>query len=192
MTLSAFRVVNLAYVGSRRAAISEALDLAQYAFLVGIGFAVGVYATALGAGGAFLLTPLLLLRHPGSPPQFVAMASLTVVVTSSGLSSLQALRERRLDYPVLGLLVAAVVPAAVLSAIPRAIASIGFSGAARRCRIISGIQHGNEIPGWPRGPSKSLNSRWVCALTRPGRMATSPRSSASRRALLSRDAITPS
>jgi uncharacterized membrane protein YfcA len=32
--------------------------------LVAIGFCVGVYSTALGAGGAFLLTPLLLIRHP--------------------------------------------------------------------------------------------------------------------------------
>jgi uncharacterized membrane protein YfcA len=31
--------------------------------LVGLGLAVGAYSGAVGAGGGFLLTPLLLLRH---------------------------------------------------------------------------------------------------------------------------------
>jgi uncharacterized membrane protein YfcA len=79
-----------------------------------------------------LLTPLLLLRYPDTPPQFVAMASLAIVVVSSGLSSIQALRQRRLDYPVTGLLVAAVVPCAVLGAaltaqVPRRLFELGFA-----------------------------------------------------------------
>jgi uncharacterized membrane protein YfcA len=130
--------VNVTYVSSRHAVISEQMTdvfsepLAESAFLVAIGIAVGVYATALGAGGAFLLTPFLLLRHPGTRPEFVAMASLAIVAASSGLSSIHALRQRRLDYPVAGVLIAAVVPAASLGAastsfVPRRAFELGFA-----------------------------------------------------------------
>ena len=104
----------------------------EYALLVAIGFAVGIYSTALGAGGAFLLTPLLLIRHPDVAPAYVATASLSIVVLSSGLSAVQAFRSRQLDYPVLAVLVAAVVPMAVLGAattglVPRRAFQLGFS-----------------------------------------------------------------
>lgn len=102
------------------------------ALLVAIGFAVGVYSTALGAGGAFLLTPLLLIRHPQIAPEYVATASLSIVTLSSGLSAVQAVRSRLLDPPVLAVLVAAVVPMAVLGAattavVPRREFQLGFS-----------------------------------------------------------------
>lgn len=102
------------------------------ALLIAIGFGVGVYSTALGAGGAFLLTPLLLIRHPDVPPAYVATASLCIVVLSSGLSAAQALRSRLLDPPVLAVLLAAVVPMAVLGAattayVPRREFQLGFA-----------------------------------------------------------------
>lgn len=100
--------------------------------LVAIGFGVGVYSTALGAGGAFLLTPLLLIRHPEVPPEYVATASLSIVVLSSGLSAVQAVRSRRLDLPVVAVLLVAVVPTAILGAattayVPRREFQLGFS-----------------------------------------------------------------
>jgi uncharacterized membrane protein YfcA len=106
--------------------------VADHAFLLAVGFAVGVYATALGAGGAFLLTPLLLLRHPSSAPEQIATASLLVIAVSSGVSSAHAVRSRRLDYPVVAVLLAAIVPAAALGAattafVPRREFTLGFA-----------------------------------------------------------------
>jgi uncharacterized membrane protein YfcA len=131
-------------------------SLTEYAFLLTIGIAVGVYATALGAGGAFLLTPLLLFRHPSTPPQFVAMASLSVVAVSSGLSSALALRQRRLDYPVAGVLVAVVIPAAVLGAattslIPRRAFELGFGALLIALAIYVVMPRTNTVVGQVRG-----------------------------------------
>jgi uncharacterized membrane protein YfcA len=100
--------------------------------LLAIGWVVGVYSTALGAGGAFLLTPLLLIRYPDIPPEYVATAGLAIVAVSSGLNALQSLRTGRLDPPVVGLLTAVVVPASIAGAamtafIPRREFALSFA-----------------------------------------------------------------
>lgn len=100
--------------------------------LVAIGWVVGVYSTALGAGGAFLLTPLLLIRYPDTPPEYIATAGLAIVAVSSGLNALQSLRTGRLDPRVVGLLTAVVVPSAAAGAamtafIPRREFALAFS-----------------------------------------------------------------
>ena len=99
--------------------------------LVALGAAIGVYATAIGAGGGFLLTPLLLLRHPDVQPEFATTASLAIIVASSGLSSVVGLREGRVDRPVALAVSAVAMPAAVLGAggtalLPRDVFAVGF------------------------------------------------------------------
>ena len=92
------------------------LDVLEILGLVGAGVAIGAYATAVGAGGGFLLAPLLLVRHPDADPASVTMAALTVVAVSSGIGTVFSARERRIDYPVVAMLVAAALPAALLGA----------------------------------------------------------------------------
>jgi uncharacterized membrane protein YfcA len=106
--------------------------LVLYAALLTIGFVVGVYATALGAGGAFLLTPILLIRYPDTPPEYVATAGLAIVAASSGVNTIQALRTGGLDARVLALLVTAVVPSSIAGAamtqfIPRRAFALAFA-----------------------------------------------------------------
>jgi uncharacterized membrane protein YfcA len=74
--------------------------------LVVVGVAVGAYATAIGAGGGFLITPLLLLRYEAALPVEVTTASLTVVAISAAASSLLAAIGRRIDYGVTAFLAA--------------------------------------------------------------------------------------
>lgn len=100
--------------------------------LVLLGAAIGAYAAAIGAGGGFLITPLLLLRYPSASPVEVTAASLTVVAVSSGLSSAVAARARRIDYRVTALLAASTVPTALLGAaltdfVPRRLFAIGIA-----------------------------------------------------------------
>ena len=130
--------------------------MADDAFLLAIAFAIGVYSTALGAGGAFLLTPLLLIRYPDAPPATVAMASLCVVVVSSGLSAVQAVRDRRIDYPVVGVLLAVVVPMAVLGAwatslVPRREFQIGFAAFMLLMALYLLLPPRDRMLGVPRG-----------------------------------------
>jgi len=70
-----------------------------------------------------------------------------------------------------------VVPARKLSCNPRRIVCGDVCWPCRKWSMTSRIQSTKGMPGVPIGSGRSLNSRWVWALTRPGRMATLPRSS---------------
>ena len=92
------------------------MDAVEAAALIATGVVIGAYATAIGAGGGFLIAPLLLLRHPDADPQFVTTASLSVIAVSSGLTSAVAARAGRIDGRVASLMAGAAVPGALLGA----------------------------------------------------------------------------
>lgn len=81
-----------------------------------LGFAIGTYASATGAGGGFLIGPLLLIRYPEADPAAITAASLSVVLMSSGAQSLLIARERRVDYPAGAAMSSLTIPAALLGA----------------------------------------------------------------------------
>ncbi len=100
--------------------------------LVAIGFVIGTYATAIGAGGGFLIAPLLLIRYPGADPVAVTTASLSVVLVSAVSSSAVMARERLVDFPMVGVLLLIAIPSAlagglVTDLVPREAFAIGFA-----------------------------------------------------------------
>ena len=108
------------------------MDWLEFAALIGIGVAVGVYATAVGAGGGFLFAPVLLTRHAEASPAEVALASMCLVVATSGLAAARLAREKRIDYRAAGLAAMIAVPAGVIGAtgtaqLPREIFAAGFT-----------------------------------------------------------------
>lgn len=69
------------------------------AILLGLlGFGVGVFGTLVGAGGGFILTPVLLLVYPQSSPALLTAISLIVVFFNAGSGSIAYARMRRIDY----------------------------------------------------------------------------------------------
>ena len=88
----------------------------EAAALIAAGFVIGAYAAAIGAGGGFLIAPLLLARYSDAEPTAITSASLSVVAVSSGLSAIMGARRRRIDYPVAGALAAAAVPGSLIGA----------------------------------------------------------------------------
>lgn len=68
------------------------------ALLVGIGFAVGAFGTVVGAGGGFILTPILLLLYPHDSPTTITAISLAVVFFNAASGSAAYARQRRIDY----------------------------------------------------------------------------------------------
>ena len=66
--------------------------------LVALGLGVGAVGTLVGAGGGFLLTPVLLLLYPRDPPQTITAISLAAVWANSTSGSLAYARQRRIDY----------------------------------------------------------------------------------------------
>ena len=52
--------------------------------LVLLGFGVGAFGTLVGAGGGFILTPILLLLYPHDPPKLLTAISLMAVFFNAG------------------------------------------------------------------------------------------------------------
>lgn len=100
--------------------------------LLALGFGIGTYSAAVGAGGGFLVAPLLLIRYPDAEPAAITTASLTVVLATSVSQVLLASRERRIDLPVVGAMAVVAIPAALFGAIgttwlPREVFALGFA-----------------------------------------------------------------
>jgi len=67
-------------------------------WLLVIGFGVGTFGTLVGAGGGFLLVPLLALLEPRLPTEGITAISLAVVMFNAGSGALAYARQRRIDY----------------------------------------------------------------------------------------------
>jgi uncharacterized membrane protein YfcA len=108
------------------------VGIAELVALVAVGLVIGAYATSTGSGGGFLITPLLLVRHPDAEPATVTMASLTVVAITSVMSTAIVSRERIVDRRLVGAMAVLAVPAALVGAagtqlLPREGFAIGFA-----------------------------------------------------------------
>jgi uncharacterized membrane protein YfcA len=100
-------------------------------FLIPIGFAVGAFGTLIGAGGGFILVPVLLLLYPTEPPATITAISLAVVFFNALSGSFAYARARRIDYRTGLIFAAATVPGAIAGAVvvgylPRVLFSVVF------------------------------------------------------------------
>jgi uncharacterized membrane protein YfcA len=89
--------------------------MAQYIWLIPVGFVIGAYGTLIGAGGGFVLVPLLLLLYPEDTPDTITSISLALVFFNALSGSIAYARKKRIDY-YSGLLFAAAA-GAVLGAL---------------------------------------------------------------------------
>jgi len=81
--------------------------------LVLLGFGVGVFGTVIGAGGGFILTPILLLLYPHDSAQTLTAISLTVVFFNAASGTAAYARQRRIDYRSGLVFALAAVPGAI-------------------------------------------------------------------------------
>jgi uncharacterized membrane protein YfcA len=75
-----------------------AWSLESALLLAGLGLGVGALGTLVGAGGGFLLTPVLLLLYPHSTPETITSISLAAVFANSTSGTIAYARQRRIDY----------------------------------------------------------------------------------------------
>ncbi|HWA06657.1 MAG TPA: sulfite exporter TauE/SafE family protein [Ignavibacteria bacterium] len=66
--------------------------------LIIIGFAIGTFGTLVGAGGGFVLMPVLLLMFPDQDPEILTSISLAVVFFNAASGSLAYSRMKKIDY----------------------------------------------------------------------------------------------
>jgi uncharacterized protein len=95
-----------------------------FLLLVLLGAGVGVFGTLVGAGGGFILTPVLLLFYPRDTPTTITAISLTVVFFNATSGSLAFAWQHRIDYRTgiwfaIATLPGAVAGALIVGAAPR-------------------------------------------------------------------------
>ena len=96
--------------------MSEISLMLDRLWLVPVGFIVGTYGTLIGAGGGFVLVPLLLLLYPQESPEVIASISLAVVFFNALSGSIAYMRLKRVDYRSGILFAIATIPGAILGA----------------------------------------------------------------------------
>jgi len=133
------------------------------AALVFLGFVVGAFGTLIGAGGGFLLVPLLLIGYH-FPPADAVGTSLSLVFLNAASGSFAYLRQRRVDLQLGWKFAAATIPGAIGGEFSLAfgvllvlIAVLLFSGitaapsaraGARRIVDTSGAAHVYHVDAW--------------------------------------------
>jgi uncharacterized membrane protein YfcA len=99
--------------------------------LIPLGFVVGAFGTLVGAGGGFVLVPLLLLIYPDEDPAQITAISLAVVFFNALSGSAAYARLKRIDYQTGLIFAAATIPGAVAGAylvgeVPRRLFDVMF------------------------------------------------------------------
>ncbi len=91
--------------------------MAEHLWLSVFGFCIGLFGTLIGAGGGFILTPVLLLLYPHDTPDTITSISLSVTFANAFSGSLAYARMKRIHYRYGLFFAAATVPGAVLGAL---------------------------------------------------------------------------
>ena len=88
-----------------------------FAGFVALGFAIGAFGTLIGAGGGFVLMPVLLLIYPHERPEHLTAISLAVVFCNALSGSIAYARMGRIDCRSGLMFAAAATPGAVIGAL---------------------------------------------------------------------------
>lgn len=87
--------------------------LESFLFLSLLGLVVGAIGTLIGAGGGFILVPVLILLYPGMKPEEITAISLAVVAVNAIVGTTSYLRLRRVDIKAGILFALATIPGSI-------------------------------------------------------------------------------
>jgi uncharacterized membrane protein YfcA len=82
----------------------------QDVILVLLGLGVGTVGTLIGAGGGFILVPVLLFMYPHMNPENITSISLAIVFMNAASGSIAYARMKRIDYKSAALFALATLP----------------------------------------------------------------------------------
>ena len=129
------------------------------AWYIPIGFLVGTYGTIIGAGGGFIIVPLLVFLFPADSPSMITAASLAVIFVNATSGTIAYAVQKRISYKTGILFAAATIPGALLGSwlthfIPRRLFGGFFGGLLVLVAVFLSITRG--IRGRPAhsGPVK--------------------------------------
>lgn len=99
--------------------------------LILVGFLIGTIGTLIGAGGGFILVPLLIILHPGFSPETITAISMAVVACNAISGSVAYMSSKRVDYKAGLIFALCTIPGSILGVlttkiIPRDVFDIIF------------------------------------------------------------------
>ncbi len=92
----------------------------HYIWLFPLGILIGAFGTLIGAGGGFILVPILLLLYPNENTELITSISLAVVFFNALSGSWAYSRMKRVDYKSGIIFAIATIPGAILGAVSTA------------------------------------------------------------------------
>jgi uncharacterized protein len=92
----------------------------EYLWLLPLGLLIGAFGTLIGAGGGFILVPILLLVYPNDKTELITAISLAVVFFNALSGSFAYARMKRVDYKSGIIFSIATIPGAILGALSTA------------------------------------------------------------------------
>lgn len=92
----------------------------EYLWLLPLGVLIGAFGTLIGAGGGFILMPILLLVYPRDKTELITAISLAVVFFNALSGSFAYARMKRVDYKSGIAFSIATIPGAILGALSTA------------------------------------------------------------------------
>ncbi len=78
------------------------------------GFVIGTVGTLIGAGGGFILVPILILTHPQLKPETITAISIAIVAANALSGSVAYARSGRIDFKAGILFAAFTIPGSIL------------------------------------------------------------------------------
>jgi uncharacterized membrane protein YfcA len=100
---------------------NSSLDMPiHYLWLLPLGLLIGAFGTLIGAGGGFILMPILLLVYPNEKTELITAISLAVVFFNALSGSFAYARMKRIDYKSGIIFSIATIPGAILGALSTA------------------------------------------------------------------------
>lgn len=94
-------------------------------WFIPMGFLLGALGTLIGAGGGFMMMPILLLLYPNESPELLTSISLAAVCANAISGSVAYIRMGRVNFRAGGMFAAAGVPGTILGALVTARLSRG-------------------------------------------------------------------
>jgi hypothetical protein len=91
--------------------------LASNLWLLPLGLLIGAFGTLIGAGGGFILVPILLIVYPNENTELITSISLAVVFFNALSGSVAYARMKRVDYKSGITFAIATIPGAILGAV---------------------------------------------------------------------------
>lgn len=129
--------------------------MSDIAFLA-IGVGIGSFGTLVGAGGGFLLVPILALLEPTSPPSYITAVSLAVVAMNAGSGAIAYARQRRIDLRsgvpfALATLPGSIVGVALTRLVSRQVFDFVFAVVLMALAVFVLIVHKDDVRSGPEG-----------------------------------------